>query len=142
MDQVKHFKHLGPGDIEILNLAREANPQWMEAIMLAAEIMAERRRKWSGQSNPYANFIKLAQAEQSTVERAFHWVESLKMTRDNDSEAADDSQQDNSIDKTNYTALEAGWRLMTPVQKIVAMLDVGIWIDSRLLESWTLIAEE
>ena len=138
MDQVKP---LGPGDIEILNNAREANPQWMEAIMLAAEIMAERRKKWSGSSNPYANFIKLAQAEQSTVERAFHWVESLKMTRDNESEASDDSQIDNAIDKTNYPALEAGWRLMTPVQRMAAMLDVGIWVDSRLLKSWVLIDE-
>lgn len=133
---------LKPGDVEILESARAANGQWFEAIMLAAEIMAERRKKWSGTKNPYANFIKLAQAEHTTVEVAFHWTQSLKMTRDSESEATEDSQVDTSIDKTNYSALEAGWRLMPNVDKIAAMLDVGPWIDSRLLRAWTIVEPE
>ena len=138
MDQVKP---LGPGDIELLENARAANPQWFEAISLAAEIMAERRKKWSGQTNPYANFIRWAQMNGVGVEQSFMWATTLKLTRDQETEAIDDSLLDNAVDSINYPALKAGWMLMSQADKIAAMLELGPWIDSRFLLGWTIVAE-
>jgi len=127
------------GDLQILEDARVANPAWFDAIMVGAEIMSERRKKWSGKSNPFTNFIKWAQAEHVPVEQVFRWALSLKVTRDQDSEALDDSLLDNDIDKVNYSALAAGWRMLSPAEKMANMLEVGVWIDSRLLVDWKLI---
>lgn len=127
------------GDIEVLNDAQAANPHWTEAMMLAAAIMAERRRKWSGRTNPYTNFIKWAQAEHIPVERTFQMAQTLKMTRDQEAEAQDDSLIDNGVDKANYALLETGWRLLSPVEKLAYMLEVGVWIDSSLIADWTLV---
>ena len=123
-------------DVEVLMEARAANPQWFEAIMLSAEVMAVRRRKWSGQTGPFANFIRWAQMNQARVEDTFKWALTLKLTRAVDSEAQDDSLLDNDIDKGNYAMLAAGWRLLSPDEKIAAMLELGPWIDSNLLGHW------
>ncbi len=124
------------GDLEILVGARAANSAWFDAIMVGAEIMSERRKKWSGKSNPYTNFIKWAQAEHVSVEQTFRWALSLKVTRDQDSEAVDDSLLDNDIDKLNYSALGAGWRMLPMAEKLAMMLEVGPWIDASLLKNW------
>ena len=127
------------GDVEVLADARAANPQWFEAVMLAAEVMAVRRKKWSGQTGPFANFIRWAQMNQARVEETFRWAITLKMTRDPDADALDDSLVDNAIDKVNYPALGAGWMLMSPAERLAAMLELGPWIDSGLLRSWELV---
>lgn len=130
---------IGEGDIQTLLDAREANPAWFAAILLGAETMAERRKKWSGQTGPFANFIRWAQMNQARVEDTFRWATTLKMTRDQDSEALEDSLIDNAIDKVNYPALGAGWMLMSPEDKLAAMLELGPWIDSSLLKNWDVI---
>jgi len=133
---------LGAGDLEILRDARMANPAWFEAIMLAAEIMATRRKKWSGKTNPYSNFIRWAQMNQAGVEQTFMWATTLKLTRDQDAEAIDDSLIDNAVDGINYPALKAGWLLMPAADKMACMLELGVWIDHRLLASWELRKNE
>lgn len=130
------------GDLAILRGARTANPQWFEAIMLAAEIMAERRQKWSGKTNPFANFIRWAQMNQVGVEKVFMWATTLKLTRDQDAEALDDSLIDNGVDGINYPALKVGWALLSPADKIACMLELGPWIDNRLLQSWRINGSE
>ena len=129
---------LGNGDLEILELARQANPQWFEAIMLGATVMAERRKKWSGQTNPYTNFIRWAQMNNVSVNEVFMWATTLKLTRDQSSEAVDDSLLDNKIDGVNYPALGAGWALMPDIEKLACMLELGPWIDSSLLKRWSM----
>lgn len=124
---------IGHGDVDVLSVARAANPQWFEAVMLAAEIMATRRKKWSGQTGPFANFIRWAQMNQTRVEDTFMWALTLKLTRAQDSEAEDDSLLDNDIDKGNYAMLAAGWRLLSPVAKMSAMLELGPWVDMGVL---------
>ena len=129
-------------DLQVLKDAAEANPQWMKAILLSAEVMAARRKKWSGQTGPYANFIRWGQMNGVSVERVFMWATTLKLTRDQDAEAVDDTLLDNVIDGINYPALRAGWLLMSAVEKLEAMLELGPWIDSRLLSSWVTTDEE
>ena len=126
------------GDSQVLQDAREANPQWFEAVMLAAEIMSSRRKKWSGKTGPYTNFIRYSQQLGINVQESFRHMQALKFTRDSGSEAVDDSQLDNDIDKTNYAALAAGWRMMSPADKLAAMLELSPWIDSSLLADWNL----
>ena len=123
---------------KILRLAGEANTQWFQAIMLAAEVMAERRKKWSGKTNPYANFIRWAQMNGVDVEETFMWATTLKLTRDQSTEAKDDSLLDNKIDGMNYPALGAGWMLMPDIDKLACMLELGPWIDSTLLARWSM----
>jgi hypothetical protein len=130
---------IGAGNLETLSNARIANPQWFEAIVLAAEVMAQRRKKWSGQTGPYTNFIRYSQQLGIDVQESFRHMQALKFTRDSGSEALDDSLLDNDVDKTNYAALAAGWRLLSPVAKMAAMLELGPWIDSSLLKDWSVV---
>ena len=130
---------IGTGDIQILQDARAANPQWFDAILIGAEIMSERRKKWSGKTGPFANFIRWSQMNGVPVEQTFMWAITLKLTRDQDTEAQDDSLLDNDIDKGNYALLAAGWRLLPAADKMAAMLELGPWIDSKLIEHWSLI---
>ncbi len=126
------------GDLEILLEARAANPQWFEAIMLGAEVMSQRRKKWSGATNPFANFIRWAQMNNVSVNETFMWATTLKLTRDQSTEAKDDSLLDNKIDGMNYPALGAGWMLMPDIEKLACMLELGPWIDSTLLARWSM----
>ncbi len=125
-------------EVETLRHARDANPQWFAAIMLSAEIMAERRKKWSGQTNPFANFIRWAQMNGVPVEHTFMWATTLKLTRDQEADAEDDSLLDNAIDGINYPALKAGWMMMDDAEKLACMLELGPWIDSSLIKNWKL----
>ena len=129
---------LKSGDIQILQDAGDANGQWLEAILLAAEIMTERRKKWSGRTGPYTNFIRYSQQLGINVQESFRHMQALKFTRDSGADALEDSLLDNDVDKTNYAALAAGWRLLPTADKTAAMLELGPWIDSSLLAAWSL----
>lgn len=133
---------IASGDLQILEDARVANPAWFDAILMGAEVMVERRKKWSGKTNPFANFIRWAQMNGVPVQQVFKWAITLKLTRDQEAEAFDDSLLDNAIDGVNYPALGAGWMTLTPFQKMACMLELGPWIDSGLLEDWKLVDDQ
>lgn len=130
------------GDLAVLRDAAEANPQWFEAMMLSAEIMAERRRKYSGEfeNDAYFNFILLAQMMRTSVDDVFRFYRAIKLARSlaDTGDFGDETAIDTEIDEANYSLLAAGWRMRSGADKIAAMLTVGPWVDSRLFRRWEL----
>jgi hypothetical protein len=103
---------LTDSELEILKLAKEANPHWFVAIMRAANIMADRRRKYSGDEHPYWNFVDMSERTGLSMMQVFDFYVHIKRSRQVITEGqdfADESFLDSLIDELNYVAIKAGW---------------------------------
>ena len=97
---------------ETLAIAKQANEPWFHAMVQAAEIQANRRAKYSGEGDPYTNFIIVAGLMKIEVEEVFRFYQAIKFARlivaagDFD----DERTVDTLVDLANYALLEAGFR--------------------------------
>ncbi len=103
---------LSSAEEEILAVAKQANEPWFHAMVQAAEIQANRRAKYSGDGDPYTNFIIVAGLMKIEVNEVFRFYQAIKFARlivaagDFD----DERMVDTLIDLANYALLEAGFR--------------------------------
>lgn len=103
---------LSPVELEALQLAKQANEPWFNAMVQAAQIQADRRAKYSGDGDPYTNFIIVAGLMKIEVAEVFRFYQAIKFARlivaagDFDDERTIDTL----IDLANYALLEAGFR--------------------------------
>lgn len=103
---------LSPAEAETLAIAKQANEPWFNAMVQAAEIQANRRAKYSGDGDPFTNFIIVAGLMKIEVADVFRFYQSIKFARllvaagDFD----DERMIDTLIDLANYALLEAGFR--------------------------------
>jgi hypothetical protein len=110
-----HGAEILQNELIVLSRAKEANPLWFHAVLMAAKVQASRRRKYSGQEDdPYENFYRVAQLRRqpTDTEDIFEFYQDVKMARvqvdqgDHD----DESLNDTLIDLANYCLLEVGFR--------------------------------
>lgn len=97
---------------ETLEKAYEANPFWMKAILSAAYIMIERRKKYSGTADPYYNFVDMQRRNPNrTMLDVFLWYIDIKRSRlsATQTDFKDESLVDTLVDMLNYAALALGW---------------------------------
>lgn len=103
---------LSPAEETTLEIAKQANEPWFKAMVQAAEIQANRRAKYSGEGDPYTNFIIVAGLMKIEVEEVFRFYQAIKFARlivaagDFD----DERMVDTLVDLANYALLEAGFR--------------------------------
>jgi hypothetical protein len=108
---------LTPKELEVLALAKEANEPWFDIMVKAANIQAERRKKYSGDGDPYTNFLIVANLFRMKYpeikdEDVFYFYQCLKFARIivGEGDFTDESREDTLIDLGNYSFLEAGFR--------------------------------
>lgn len=102
---------LSDKEIEIIGQAKEANPWWFRALLMAATIMAERRKKYAGDQHPYWNFADMAYREGRSLFSIFLTYLNIKMSRltaTGDKDFADERVVDTLIDIVNYALIAAG----------------------------------
>ncbi len=116
--------------------AKEANEHWFGVLVDAAEVMMERRKKYSGKTDPYTNFIIMARALGTRVTAVFNFYKIIKLARSlvDSGDFADESLIDTDIDEGNYAYLSGGWRKRSPQSRLQAMLEVGNWVEVETLE--------
>lgn len=109
--------NLSHKETEVLKCAKEANPSWFQALLKASEIQAERRAKYSGDGNPYTNFIIVSalfrmKHPEITDEDIFYFYQCLKLARliVSAEDFDDEKVEDTLIDLANYALLEVGFR--------------------------------
>jgi len=100
-------------ELDILLSAKVANPFWFDAILKAAAIMADRRKKYSGDHHPYWNFVDLTFRTGRTVVSTLLFYLNIKISRLSVSmdDFVDESMADSLVDAVNYSALALGWVL-------------------------------
>ena len=104
-------------ELTILSEAKDANPWYFEALVRAASIMAPRRKKYSGEGDPYTNFIIVNGILRKAVpgfDMAATFlvyiaikVARLLVSRDEDFE--DEKAEDTLFDLANYSLLMGGY---------------------------------
>lgn len=105
---------LPPHETDILFKAKTANAWWYRAVIRAAEIMADRRKKYSGEEDPYFNFVDMfRRRENRTMLDIFLFYLDIKRSRleATQTDFADESVLDTLTDMLNYAALALGWFL-------------------------------
>lgn len=111
--------------------AKEANPWWFRAMMRAARVMSGRRKKYSGASDPFTNFVLTARAKGVAVQEVFRDYLTLKLARHmvDTGDFSDEGATDTDLDMGNYAFLSAGWRSKEPADRVRAMLAAGAWVE-------------
>ncbi len=105
-------------EIKILTDAKNSNPHYFKALIQAASIGSDRRKKY-GDIDPYANFkimlyimqIWFADRVKLTMRDIFIFFEALKFARklvSGNTDFADESKIDTRIDEANYNLLDVG----------------------------------
>ncbi len=127
---------LGARELKALEGAKESNEHWFSVLVDAAGVMSERRKKYSGKTDPYTNFIIMARALGTRVTGVFNFYKIIKLARSlvDSGDFADESMIDTDLDEGNYAYLSAGWRKRDPKSRLVAMLEVGNWVEVETLE--------
>ncbi len=127
---------LGIRELKALEGAKESNEHWFSVLIDAASIMSERRKKYSGKTDPYTNFIIMARALGTRVTGVFNFYKIIKLARSlvDSGDFADESMIDTDIDEGNYAYLSGGWRKRSPQSRLQAMLEVGNWVEVETLE--------
>lgn len=104
-------------ELETLALAKEANEPWFNIMVKAANIQAERRKKYSGDGDPYTNFLIVAalfrmKYPEIEDEDIFFFYQCIKFARliVDAGDFEDESREDTLIDLGVYSFLEAGFR--------------------------------
>jgi hypothetical protein len=69
---------LSDKELEILSVAKKANPHWFKALINAAEIMAQRRQKYAGQNHPYFNFVDMSYRLDTDMSTVFKFYLNIK----------------------------------------------------------------
>ena len=112
-----HGASLKHKELEILALAKEANGPWFDIVVKAAGIQAERRKKYSGDGDPYTNFLIVANLFRMKYpeikdEDIFFFYQCIKFARlmVDSGDFTDESREDTLIDMGTYSFLEAGFR--------------------------------
>lgn len=120
-----------------LDAIREANRWYFEAWKAAGALMPGRRAKYSGDINPYSNFVFMARILGVEVQEGFRNYVAIKLARHlmESGDFADESELDNDQDGGNYFFLSAGWRRMTAQERLQAMLECGPWVSVGTLEA-------
>ncbi len=126
--------------LDPLAQARESNPHWFEALLSAAKIQAERRRKYSGanfdEQDPYTNFIRVASLMGVSVRRVFRFYIAQKVARIMVSQTDHDDERylDTLSDLGNYSFLAGGWERRSPENQqeaIVKVLTADMGLDNQ-----------
>ncbi len=127
---------LGAREIKALEGAKESNEHWFSVLVDAAGVMSERRKKYSGKTDPYTNFIIMARALGTRVTGVFNFYKIIKLARSlvDSGDFADESMFDTDLDEGNYAYLSAGWRKRDPKSRLTAMLEIGNWVEVETLE--------
>ena len=122
--------------LDVLEDAQEANPHWFREVLAAAKKMASRRKKYSGDTDSYTNFIIMARILGECVSRVFVYYKVIKLARDivGAGDFADESMVDTDHDEGNYSFISAGWRTRSPQSRLQAMLSCGNWVEVETLE--------
>jgi hypothetical protein len=124
--------NIGQEMLSVLAEARRSNGPWFKALLIAANIQAERRAKYSGgdfeEQDPYTNFIRVASSMGITVRRVFRFYIAQKVARIMVSQTDHDDEryQDTLIDLANYSLLAAGWELRSEEDKCQAIQNVVV----------------
>ena len=123
-------------ELKALEGASEANPHWFEALIHSAEVMSVRRKKYSGKTDSYTNFIIMARALGIKVSGVFKFYQIIKLARVlvDAGDFADESMIDSDVDNGNYSFIAAGWRMRDPASRLKAQLEVGNWVEVETLE--------
>lgn len=97
--------------IDILSAVEEANPEYLKALLEAAAIIPGRRKKYSGATDPFTNFMLAADILGIPVEDVFMHYIGLKLARLRVSTETfeDESPLDTLYDLANYALLMAAW---------------------------------
>lgn len=100
-------------ELTILETAKEIQPWWFRAMMLGAEVIADRKKKYNGDGDHYGNFASAAAIMAQGVEETFKWYIALKFARvrDHNTDWPDDSFMDGLRDLANYVLLWLGYVL-------------------------------
>lgn len=102
---------LSENEVKVLAEAKEANPHWFTALMAAARIMSQRRKKYAGKHHPYYNFADMALREGRSLTSIFRTYLNIKMSRlvaSQDQDFEDESTADTFLDIANYGLIAAG----------------------------------
>ncbi len=105
-------------EIKILTDAKNSNPHYFKALIQAASIGSDRRKKY-GDTDPYANFkimlyimqIWFADRVKLTMRDIFIFFQALKFARklvSGNIDFKDESKIDTRIDEANYNLLDVG----------------------------------
>ena len=123
---------IGTNLLEVINEAKRSNGPWFDALMIAAQVQADRRAKYSGsdfeEQDPYTNFIIVASIMGITVRRVFRFYIAQKVARIMVSQTDHDDEryQDTLTDLANYALLAAGWELRSEEEKCRAIQAVVV----------------
>lgn len=97
--------------LAILEQAKEANPHWFKAMLQCADIMVDRRKKYSGNHHPMFNFVSLARITGLAIHQVFMFYVGIKIARL--SASTEDFQDESAIDcvrdLANYSLIMLGW---------------------------------
>ena len=110
--------------------AKRSNGPWFDALMIAAQVQADRRAKYSGadfdEQDPYTNFIIVASIMGITVRRVFRFYIAQKVARIMVSQTDHDDEryQDTLTDLANYALLAAGWELRSEAERRQAIMKI------------------
>ena len=110
---------LNDDEIEILEQAKGANPWYFQALLLGAQIVPQRRAKYSGKSHPFVNFEIAARIRNQPVDETFKWSLALKEARieQDMGDFYDESALDTIRDWGNYVFLWLGYKLFLESQR-------------------------
>lgn len=102
-------------ETRVLSNAKKSNPWYFRALIRAADVMLDRRIKYSGDVDPYTNFRTVALMMGMAVMEVFPFYISLKHARIkvNQEDFADESFIDTLRDLANYALLWVGWIIRT-----------------------------
>lgn len=96
-------------EIAVLADAKQANKFWWELVYGAAEVMADRRRKYAGVKHAFYNFADVAKRMGKTMDEIFDFYIAMKQSRRTASAGQDFKDErffDTFIDELNYRILK------------------------------------
>lgn len=98
-------------EMTILRKAKYANPYWWRGMIAGADVMPTRAKKYSGDVDPYTNFMIVARLMGCEVREVFQWYIAIKFARAivSQEDFGDESFLDTLRDLANYTDLWYGW---------------------------------
>ena len=123
-----------PDEIKILTEAKKANQWWFVAMLEAASMMVERRKKYAGDEHPYTNFVDLYYRDENRsmmdVFRFYLDIKKSRLSVTGDQDFVDERVIDTFMDAGNYGFLAAGWILgdLTPED----VIPYSEWLARRI----------
>ena len=111
---------LSEEELKILNDAKTANVWWFNAMLDAAKVMPQRRGKYSGEGDPYTNFLIMEKMLGKPMGEIFRFYQGIKFARllVSTDDYSDEAGNDTVRDLANYALLELGYRLREGVPNV------------------------